>query len=213
MGCLSDDDNVPPRSVDDSSDSDKVFSASLSDDDVDSRHVNASSAASSASATRRSASAAARHVNASSAASSASATRRSASAAARSATLPLPKRRRLTKKKKPVVESPPGISKAAARGQRCGISANEMKKLMRASWPVGLFNLLAYIVSSMGNYTRDLHCVEYFSGVAVIQRAFVANNIRGGPLISVHTQSTRTLIVRRVSSPPCCSPPRSHATA
>ena len=52
---------------------------------------------------------------------------------------------------------------------------------MKACWPVGLFNLLAYIISMVGETCcrRDLSVVEFFSGVAVIQRTFIANNFAG----------------------------------
>ena len=69
------------------------------------------------------------------------------------------------------------MSKTQARAARSGVSENTVKKLMAASWPIGLFNLLAYITSVVGFQVRDLSCVEYFSGVAVIQRTFVDNSL------------------------------------
>ena len=44
---------------------------------------------------------------------------------------------------------------------------------MHLGWPIGLFNILAMILANV-NMPRNLHCVEYFSGVAVIAAAFQA---------------------------------------
>ena len=82
------------------------------------------------------------------------------------------KRRRLHGKQS--VQIPPQVeeSKSSRRARLCGIEPSTVRKLMRAGWPIAMFNLLAVIVSMVAPISRDVQCVEYFSGVGQIAKAF-----------------------------------------
>ena len=82
------------------------------------------------------------------------------------------KKRRLHGKQS--VEIPPqvGESKSSRRARLCGIEPSTVRKLMRAGWPIAMFNLLAVIAATFPLIPRDVQCVEYFSGVGQVAKAF-----------------------------------------
>ena len=82
------------------------------------------------------------------------------------------KRRRLHGKQS--LRIPPQVeeSKSSRRARLCGIEPSTVRKLMRAGWPIAMFNLLAVIVAMVGPISHEVHCVEYFSGVGQIAKAF-----------------------------------------
>ena len=74
----------------------------------------------------------------------------------------------------PPVQIPPqvGESKSSRRARLCGIEPSTVRKLMKAGWPIAMFNLLAVVVAMVGPIPRNVQCVEYFSGVGQVAKAF-----------------------------------------
>ena len=67
---------------------------------------------------------------------------------------------------------------------------------MRAGWPIAMLNLLAVIVAMVGPISRELHCVEYFSGVGQIAKAFreAGHNSRTFDIIDLGDLQNLTLL-------------------
>ena len=78
----------------------------------------------------------------------------------------------------------PARRKSDLRGERCGISGSCVRRLMACKWPIVLFNLLCFCnlahrsASNGPSCSRNFKCVEYFSGVGNVARAFDSRNLR-----------------------------------
>ena len=82
------------------------------------------------------------------------------------------KRRRLHGKQSVQIPPQVGESKSSRRARLCGIEPSTVRKLMRAGWPIAMFNLLAVAFAMVAPIARNVQCVEFFSGVGQIAKAF-----------------------------------------
>ena len=66
----------------------------------------------------------------------------------------------------------PVVSKSSSRAEKLGISTNTFRRLYANGWPIVLFNLLFMMQTLGGPFMPESDCIEFFSGVANVVKAF-----------------------------------------